>query len=362
VLRVADFPTYFASLTIRKALPAEVAATEPWTAELAATYLQPLGITSMLDAGIFVDGALVGVVRHENVGPPREWTTEARDFAGSVADLLALRIQSAEVRELRAAFLTQRERLAAQEKSAALEQFAAGVAHDFKNLLTVVLGQGELLRTRRDVPPDVQEQGKAIIAVAERGITLVRELLEFARPVERPPAVIDLADATAEFLPVLQAAVGARHALHFSRPPALGQVLIDKAQFTRLLLNLVVNAGEAMPDGGPIEISLTPVKLTGNPSYTGRFVLLEVSDHGVGMDEATRRRAFEPFFSTKAKGTGLGLAIVRHVADRAGGLIRVDSAPARGTTFRVLFPRIGASSGGTTVFTLPPELERRDAR
>jgi two-component system cell cycle sensor histidine kinase/response regulator CckA len=360
VLRVADFPTYFASLTVRKALSAEVAASEPWAAELASTYLQPLGITSILNAGIFVDGALVGVVCHENVGPPREWTTEARDFAGSVADLLALRIQSAEVRELRAAFLTQRERLAAQEKNVALEHLAAGVAHDFKNLLSVVLGQGELLGSRRDVPPDAQEQGKAIVAVAERGITLVRELLEFARPVERPPAVIDLADVTAEFLPVLQAAVGMRHELHFSRPPALGQVLIDKTQFTRLLLNLVVNAREAMPEGGPIEISFAPVKLTGNPSYTGRFVLLEVSDRGVGMDEATRRRAFEPFFSTKAKGTGLGLAIVRHVADRAGGLVRVESAPAQGTTFRVLFPRIGASSGGTRVFALPPELGRGD--
>lgn len=160
VLRVADFPTYFASLNIRKAVPAEIAITATWTAELAATYLRPLGISSMLDAGIFVDGILVGVVCHENVGPPREWTTEDRDFAGSVADLLALRIQSAEVRELRAAFLTQQDRLAAQDKADALAQLAAGVAHDFKNLLTVLLGHGEMLSVRRDVPADAREQAR----------------------------------------------------------------------------------------------------------------------------------------------------------------------------------------------------------
>jgi signal transduction histidine kinase len=358
LLRVADFPTYFSSLTIRKAVPAEVAATEPWTAELASSYLRPLGIASMLDAGIFVDGVLVGVVCHEHVGPPREWTTEARDFAGSVADLLALRIQSAEVRELRAAFLTQRERLAAQDKAAALAQLAAGVAHDFRNLLTVVLGQGELLRARRDVPAEVQHHAKQIIGASERGIALVKELLEFARPGDRPPTVIDLASAIAEFLPVLHAAVGSRFEICYSHPQNLGQVLIDKNQFTRLLLNLVVNARDAMPDGGRIEIRLTAVKLTGNPSYTGRFVLLEVCDHGAGMDEATQQRIFEPFFTTKSKGTGLGMAVVRQVVDRAGGLIRVDSAHGRGTKVRVFFPRIGAISGGTTEYALPPELGR----
>lgn len=361
VLRVADFPTYFSSLVIRKAVPAEVAADEPWTAELGSTYLQPLGITSMLDAGIFVEGDLVGVVCHEHVGSPREWTTEARDFAGSVADLLALRIQSAEVRELRAAFLTQQERLAAQEKSAALEQMAAGVAHDFRNLLTIFMGHGQLLRDNPDLPPDAREQAEEIVAAAERGIGLAGELLEFARPDQRPPAVFDLTVVAAEFLPVLRATVGHRHPVNFSHPPNLGQVLIDKTQFTRVLLNLAVNARDAMPDGGPIDIRLAPVKLTGNPSYSGRFVMLEVTDRGMGMDEATRLRVFEPFFTTKSKGTGLGLAIVQQAVERAGGLIRVESTPGKGTTFRVFLPRIGASSGGTSTYAVPPDLGQSDS-
>ena len=353
VLQVADFPTYFASLTIRKAIPAEFAATAPWTAELASAYLLPLGITSLLDAGIFVDGVLVGVVCHEHVGPPREWTTEARDFAGSVADLLALRIQSAEVRELRAAFRTERTRLAAQEKATALELLAAGVAHDFNNLLMVFRGYGTQLSADPDVPARVRRKGQGIIAAVDRGTALAGDLLDFARPVSRPPAVHDPAALTAELLPVIQSAVGPRHPLDFSKPSNLGRILIDKSQFTRLLLNLVVNAREAMPSGGPIEIRLRAVAVTDHASLSGQFILLEVTDAGGGMDEATKRRIFEPFFTTKDKGTGLGLGIVRQVVDRAGGLIRVDSAPGRGTTVRVFFPRIGSGTGEAAVPAAP---------
>jgi len=356
VLHAADFPRYFDALKIRKALPAEVAATEPWAAELAATYLLPLGITSILNAGIFSDGALIGVVCHEHVGPPREWTTEARDFAGSVADLLAGRIQSAEVRELRAAFLMQQRRLADQDKIAALSRLASGVAHDFRNLLTVFLCTGESLCQRSDLPPSVRADARTIVAAAERGMALATDLAEFARPGERPPTVMDLADATAELLPMLRKIVGARHTLEMSRAVAIGNVLFDKTQYTRLLLNLVVNAREAMPKGGVIGIRLTSVKLSKNRSYSGPFVLLEVTDRGCGMDEATRQRVFEPFFTTKAKGTGLGLAIVKQIVERAGGRIRIESEPEQGTTFRVLIPRIGTKKGGSYELTLTKEL------
>jgi two-component system, cell cycle sensor histidine kinase and response regulator CckA len=165
---------------------------------------------------------------------------------------------------------------------------------------------------------------------------------------------------TTELLPVLKAAIGSRHELNFAPPAALGQVLIGKSQFTRLLLNLVINARDAMPDGGSIKIGLASVKLT-EPGYLGRFVLLDVADSGIGIDEVTRRRVFEPFFTTKPTGTGLGLAIVRQVVDRAGGLIRVESAPGHGTTFRVFFPRVGASTGTSTTFAVPLALRGAEA-
>jgi signal transduction histidine kinase len=357
ILRVADFPVYFSALESRKAVPAEIAATEPWTAELAVKYLQPLGISSMLDAAIMVDGKAVGVVCHEHVGAPREWTTEARDFAGSVADLLALRIQAAEVRDLRAAFLTQESRQQAQDKNASLANLATGIAHDFRNLLTVVLGYGNLLANRADLPNDARRQCKEIALTAERGIAIVGELSEFAQPAG-PPSVLDLGVVTREFLPVLRSAVSSRIELIYKQPAQVGCSFIEKSQYTRLLLNLVVNARDAIPESGTITIRLAPVNVTGHPSYVGRFVLLEVIDTGVGMDEATRQRIFDPYFTTKEQGTGLGLAVVKQVVDRVGGFIRVESEVGRGTTFRVCFPRVSATgTGGTTTFLVPPEIQ-----
>lgn len=354
-LRVADFPAYFAALAVRKAIPAELAALDPRTSELAG-YLVPLGITSLLDAGIFTGDGLAGVVCHEHVGPPREWTTEERDFAGSVADLLALRLGAAEVGELRAVCRDQQERLAGAERAAALQHLAAGVAHDFRNLLTVVNGHAEVLADRPDLPADARAQAGHILDAGRRGVAVGNELLEFARPDTRPPAVLDLAAVTADFLPVLRAAVGPRHPVRFTPPAAVGQVLADQTDVIRVLLNLGLNARDALPDGGPVAVRVAPVKVAGGPGLTGHFVMVEVADGGAGMDAETRRRAFDPFFTTKPKGTGLGLAVVRRAVERAGGVVRIETAPGKGTAVRCFFPRVGASSGGTTDFRVPPEL------
>lgn len=350
ILRVSEFPQYFASLNLRKSVPAEVAATDPRTAELASAYLNPLGITSMLDAGIFLNGELVGVVCLEHVGPPCEWTTEARDFAGSVADLLAARIQSAEVAELQRAFCTQQERLAEIERAWPMEQMVAGLAHDFRNLLTVVIGNAEMMALRGDLSPEHQDRLRTLTTAAEKGAALAGELLEFVRPASRPSAVMSLVDVVAEFIPVLQAAVGPNHPVQFSTRGRVGQVMIEKGQFARVLMNLVMNARDATPDGGPIAICVRQVRLTEAGVSLGSFVLMEVTDHGVGMDEEARKRAFEPYFTTKEKGTGIGLAVVRRLVDRAGGIVRIDSRPGDGTTVRVFYPRIGAPTGDTAEY------------
>ncbi len=348
LLQVADFPTYFASLNLRKSVPATAALEEPWTAELAGSYLEPLGIASMLDAGIFDDGELLGVVCHEHVGQSREWSTEERYFAGAVADRLALRIQAAEVQELRRTFQTQLKRIAANKKAAAMEELTAGIAHDLKNLLTTFHIYGKLLSQRSDLPPDAREQAKEIYTATERGTALAKELMEFARPSFAPPAVLDLGEATGEYLPTLQAATGPQRHVRFAGSGPLGRVLVEKAQFRRLLMNVVVNAGEAMPEGGTIKIRVVPVRHHGKGGYAGRFVLVEIADNGVGMDDATLRRLFEPYFTTKAKGTGLGMPIVQQIVDRVGGFIRVASSPGRGTTVRMYFPAIRAESSAKT--------------
>jgi two-component system, cell cycle sensor histidine kinase and response regulator CckA len=217
--------------------------------------------------------------------------------------------------------------------------------------LTVVVAGGDLLRQRKDLPPDAGEIVDAVLNAGRKGVGLANELTEFARPEGRPPTVLDLGEVTRDFLGVLKAAVGPGHRVDFAPPAALGRVLADRGQVTRVLLNLAVNARDALPAGGPIRIQLSPVRVGGKTGPPGHYVMLEVADGGIGMDDATMKKAFDPFFTTKEKGTGVGLAVVRRVADRAGGFVRVESAPDRGTAVRVFFPRVGASSGGTQEYS-----------
>jgi len=342
LLRVADFPTYFASLTIFKAVPAEVAVTDAWTAELAASYLRPLGITSMLDVGLFATEKLLGVICHEHVGPARVWTEDARQFAVAVADFLSERIQAAEMRELRATFMTQGDRLAAMEKNAALEQLAAGVVRHFRNLLDVFQGHGERISVNPDVPLPARRQAAEIMEAAERGAALAGELLQFSRQASGPPQVLDLGKEISDFFPTLLATTGSRYQLCYMPVRGLGHVLIDRNRFTQLLSHLVKNASEAMPGGGPIEINLTNAKRIGDSNRSSLYALLEVTDHSAGLDESALLHVMEPYSTARTTGSGLGLAIVRQIVEESGGFISIESAPNRGTTFKVFFPRIGA--------------------
>lgn len=359
ILRPEDFKSYFSSLKLRKAVPAEIAVNEPWTSELAAAYLRPLGISSMLDGGIFLEQKLIGVVCHEHVGPPREWSTEVRDFVGSLADLVALRIQSAKLREISSAFLTQQERLATLDKISALEQMAAGVAHDFRNLLHIISSYAEILGSRDDLPDDAQDCCHEIASATIKGISLANDLMSFAKPGHKPPMAHDIVALTVELLPLLKSAVRNRCQLELEREGnTAGQVLLEKSQYLRILMNLVINSAEATPKAGRIIIRLKSVKLTGNASYTGRYAMVEVIDQGCGIAKSVQPKIFDPYFTTKTNGTGLGLATVRQFVERMGGLIRIESNSGQGTTIRLLFPSIGTSSGDTSVFEVPPELKQ----
>lgn len=201
-----------------------------------------------------------------------------------------------------------------------------------------------MLHQRRDLPEDARELAAVIVDAAERGIALASELMEFASRPSRKPSVHDLAVAIREFLPVLCAAIGGRHEVRYVPIGDSGRVMIDRSDFTRLLLNLAINARDAMPLGGPIEIRLSIARLE-EEEASGAFVLLEVEDHGPGIDETTKKHIFEPFFTTKSSGTGLGLAIVRRIAERAGGFVRVSSELGRGAKFQAYFPRIGSNNG-----------------
>lgn len=342
MLRMAEFPEYFQALRSRRALPSEFAQSDPRTTELRDAYLVPLGITSMLDSPVLKDGEMIGVVCHEHIGTPREWGTEERDFAMSVADSVASKIKSAELMIARSAIRHQAESSPGGDRLEVVGRLAAGVAHDFKNLLTVVMGNAGLIARQTDLPEDVSVRAMHIVQAAERGVTLVRELLDFGREPNGHPRVLNVADIVEGFVPILQSAVGIDYPVRFTREEDCGKVLIDRGNLERVLLNLVLNAWDAMPRGGAIAIRVIPELTADGAGPPAAFVRINIGDNGVGIPPELVERIFDPLYTTKpdGKGTGLGLAVVRRIVERAGGFVRVSSTPGNGATFHIYLPRI----------------------
>jgi two-component system cell cycle sensor histidine kinase/response regulator CckA len=243
---------------------------------------------------------------------------------------------------------TMAEQLRLAQKMEAIGQLAGGVAHDFNNLLTVILGYSQLLAANlRDQPEDfsaIEEIRKA----GESAAALTGQLLAFSRKQILEPRVLDLNKVVQHIQGMLSRLIGEDIQIVFKLDPGLGSVRADAGQIEQVVMNLAVNARDAMPKGGHLSIETANVELDDTysqshvPVLPGLHVMLAVSDTGVGMDEATRSRIFEPFFTTKekGKGTGLGLATVYGIVKQSGGYIWVYTEPGRGTTFKVYLPRI----------------------
>jgi PAS domain S-box-containing protein len=231
------------------------------------------------------------------------------------------------------------EQLRHAQKLEAVGRLAGGVAHDFNNVLTAMVGcAGMLMET---LPPGHvgREDAEDIQRAGEQAATLTRQLLAFSRREEGLSRAVDLRVVFGGMRRMLQRLLPADIELDFSVPDRLGSVRLDPGQAEQVLLNLVVNAGDAMPSGGRITVTLGDAP-EGGAGLTGPSVLLCVADTGVGMDAATQDKIFEPYFSTKAGGTGLGLATVRDVVAQSGGVVTVESSQGRGSTFRVFWPAV----------------------
>jgi PAS domain S-box-containing protein len=234
-------------------------------------------------------------------------------------------------------------RLRQAAKMEAVGRLAGGIAHDFNNLLTAILGCCELLSLELKERPDTWEDLEEIRGAATRAGALTQQLLAFSRRQLLSPRVLDLNSEVEHTRRMLSRLIGEDIALTTRLDPELGQIRADPSQLEQILLNLAINARDAMPDGGTLVIE------TGNAEPPGewknppdRCVMLGVRDNGTGMDDTVRSRIFEPFFTTKemGKGTGLGLATVYGIVKQSGGYITVESAPGQGATFRIYFPRI----------------------
>jgi PAS domain S-box-containing protein len=246
------------------------------------------------------------------------------------------------------------EQLRQAQKMEAVGRLAGGVAHDFNNLLTVITGYSDLLLAS----PRTDEVGRRLIGevrrAGERAAALTAQLLAFSRKQVVQPRVLDLSAAVADAQNMVRRLIGEDVELVATLDPAAGRVRADPGQVDQVLLNLAVNARDAMPAGGTLAIRTRGVERgetypAGHPeAVSGRYALLEVADTGCGMTAQVRARLFEPFFTTKepGKGTGLGLATVYGIVKQSGGHIEVDSTPGRGTTFRIYLPRVDGPEPG----------------
>ena len=240
--------------------------------------------------------------------------------------------------------ITQRKRLEEQlmqaSKMEAVGQLAGGVAHDFNNLLTVSLGYAQLAAAAIGNTHPAGEHIRQVIAASERGAALTRQLLVFSRNQIFQPKAIDLNKVVADLEKMLGRLIGENIVINSTFCPRLPLVHADRGQIEQVIMNLVVNARDAMPNGGVIEIETASILAIDDSGAAQQRVHLRVRDTGVGMDSATRARIFEPFFTTKPKGrgTGLGLATVYGIVTQASGRIEVTSEPGRGTTFDIYVP------------------------
>jgi signal transduction histidine kinase len=243
------------------------------------------------------------------------------------------------------------ERLRQSQKMDAIGGLAAGVAHDFNNVLSVIIGYADLLLLEPASDGSWRENVEEIRNAAARAAELTHQLLAFSRQQVLQPRPTHLSSVVAGMAKMLRRLIGEDVELAIEGMSHNGIVLVDPGQMAQVILNLAVNARDAMPKGGRLLIGTTDVHVDADLAAehpgltTGPHVMLVVSDTGVGMDAATQARIFEPFFTTKepGRGTGLGLATVCGIVEQSGGTIVTTSAPGQGTTFRIYLPQTGAA-------------------
>ena len=269
-----------------------------------------------------------------------------RDATGAVTGLVGISRNITERKKLE-------EQLRQSQKMEAVGQLAGGIAHDFNNLLTVILGYSELLGAQIAEGNEAREAVHAISDAATRAAELTRQLLAFSRKSMLQPQMLDLNTTIADTVRMLRRLLGETVRCDLVLGDSIAHVRVDPGQLDQVLINLAVNARDAMPAGGILTMHTAAVELDTLQAERlettpGRYVVITVSDTGMGMSAAVRERIFEPFYTTKGigNGTGLGLATVFGIVRQSGGSIDVESEPGRGTTFRIYLP-VATDEGDT---------------
>jgi signal transduction histidine kinase/CheY-like chemotaxis protein len=301
----------------------------------ASPFLAEHGIVSSATVEISTRGPSFGVLGVHTTRQ-REFTQEEAQFLIAVAGCIGM---AADHLDLEGQLLQ-------SQKMESIGQLAAGVAHDFNNMLTIIQGHSSMLLAKQSLPPDIAGQVQAIFFASERAANLTRQLLMFSRKNVMQPKLLDLRETVNNMTKMLGRLLGETISLNFQSPAELPRVMGDVGMIEQVVMNLAVNARDAMPRGGTLNISLEPVTIDAAYAEThpearpGCFLRLRVSDTGIGMDSATLGRIFEPFFTTKeiGKGTGLGLATVFGIVKQHDGWVEVHSEPNKGAAFSVFLP------------------------
>jgi PAS domain S-box-containing protein len=308
---------------------------------------------STIKSGRVWRGALKNRKKDRSVYSEEMTITPVRSASGEVTNFIAIKQDVTEKKKLEAQYRQ-------AQKMEAVGRLAGGIAHDFNNVLNVIMGFGELAQGKLEPTHPVVRYLQNIKTAAERAASLTKQLLAFSRQQVVYPRTIDLNAIVKNMEDMLQRLVGEDVSITMKATTPLGSIKADVGQIEQVVMNLVVNARDAMADGGQITIETRNVDLDESyqrehePVQPGHYVMLSVADTGCGMDEKTKARIFEPFYTTKepGKGTGLGLATVYGIVKQSGGYIWVYSEPGQGTTFKLYFPLV---SEAPEVFSKPRE-------
>lgn len=343
-----DYPHYFEALETEPSIVAHDAHGDERTKEFSESYLAPLGITSMLDAPIRVGGQIVGVLCHEHTGAARHWRLDEQNFADSIAGAISIAMEKHERRQAEDNLRLTEEQLRQAQKMEAFGQLAGGVAHDFNNLLTVINGYSDIVIRQLDRENPLRQKVEEIKNAGERAAALTYQLLAFSRQQVLQPKILDINDVVLETAKLLQRLIGEDIQLITTLNPKIGKVKADPGQLSQVIINLAVNARDAMPHGGTLTIETANAffcRTCGDENpFAGKLpdepdscIVLSIRDSGGGMDAETQGHIFEPFFTTKeaGKGTGLGLSTVYGIVEQSGGSIAVQSKLEQGTTFNI---------------------------
>lgn len=371
-VRVDDAPAYFEAVASGRALDAHDARTDPRTSEFI-DYLKKFDIVALLDAPIRVAGDVVGMVCHEQVGPPRRWRVEEVDFAGEVADQAALALLAAERRRTEESHRALEREMQRARHFESLGALAGGLAHDFNNLLMAILGSAGLALPHLEPDSRLRRHLVRIEDAAQRAAELTAQMLAYAGKGRVFAEPIELGEFLTDLYGGLTATVGEAGHLRLDEPAASVMVNGDREQLARVLVALVGNAGEALRAGGGEVVvrvdafnlggTRPPVERVGAELAHGTYAIIDICDDGVGLDPAVRPRVFDPFFTTKRARRGLGLPSALGIVRAHGGAIELHTRAGGGTMVRVFLPAIEATPerGGLAVQAGPASAVRAGA-